>query len=217
VEGHSCFPKTKYYHLLKEQSINFTIYICLENVGRGAKRVHLHWHVPFGRRVQGKTQLPRFQRRWYVFFYRIYTLSYEHLWLSAYGHLVEKDFWTSGTDQDCDGAYRWCSLNRDFTNPEINWGAAEPKSANGDCVSVRFVNGTTEETVYSTGNCAEEKNFICEVRFAIKEANSVKSESSFSFEKQQRFKIKYVPVSFKELLALSGTMNAKQHCGLQID
>jgi hypothetical protein len=76
---------------------------------------------------------------------------------------VGKDFWTSGTDQECDGAYQWCSLNRDFTTPEINWAAGEPKSATGDCVTVRYSNVSSKESVFATAPCSEERNFICEV------------------------------------------------------
>ncbi|XP_059483401.1 uncharacterized protein LOC132201331 isoform X2 [Neocloeon triangulifer] len=73
-------------------------------------------------------------------------------------------YWTSGTDSECDGKYRWCRAGRNFIPSEVNWAPGEPNLVNGDCVVVKFLNGTSNLTMYSTAPCTEMKNFVCEVR-----------------------------------------------------
>ncbi|XP_059474381.1 uncharacterized protein LOC132196029 [Neocloeon triangulifer] len=78
--------------------------------------------------------------------------------------LVNIDFWTSGSDKDCDGRYRWCSIERDFISRDVNWKSGAPDSIAGDCVSVNFSNTTANQSTYATNNCSKELLFICEVR-----------------------------------------------------
>lgn len=52
---------------------------------------------------------------------------------------------------------------RPFEESEIQWGDGEP-SKSGDCVFLNLEN-STENTWLSTGNCADTRNFICEVLY----------------------------------------------------
>ncbi|XP_059486554.1 mucin-5AC-like isoform X2 [Neocloeon triangulifer] len=75
---------------------------------------------------------------------------------------VNVDFWTSGTDKECDDWYRWCSIERDFLSRNVNWKSGEPNSNNGDCVSINFSNATANQSTFSVTNCSKELQFICE-------------------------------------------------------
>jgi hypothetical protein len=81
--------------------------------------------------------------------------------LKGYKHTLVRDFWTSGTDKDCDGKFRWCSKNEDFRNKEIAWHLGEPSNT-GDCVYLKNGN-TSKETFLATDSCSANKSFICEV------------------------------------------------------
>ncbi|XP_065350421.1 uncharacterized protein LOC135946222 [Cloeon dipterum] len=70
------------------------------------------------------------------------------------------DFWISGTDLGCPSDYHWCSLNRDFINPEIRWKDGHPK-AGPNCVYLEVRN---ESMLLATADCKEEKMFLCDVR-----------------------------------------------------
>jgi hypothetical protein len=85
--------------------------------------------------------------------------------LGFFNWLPASDYWTSGTDKNCDTSYRWCALGKNFLPKEIRWGSGEPNQANGDCVYVKFSNVSWESTALHTANCIEEKHFICEVVF----------------------------------------------------
>ncbi|CAB3387189.1 Hypothetical predicted protein [Cloeon dipterum] len=70
------------------------------------------------------------------------------------------DFWISGTDLGCPSDYHWCSLNRDFVNPEIRWKDGHPM-AGRNCVYLEIRN---ESMLLATADCNEEKMFLCDVR-----------------------------------------------------
>jgi hypothetical protein len=73
------------------------------------------------------------------------------------GHIAlkGKEFWTSGTDQGCDGKNYWCSKKRAIQNRNMSWSS----TSDGDCVSIEFTNGSQ----YSKTECSRNFNFICEV------------------------------------------------------
>jgi hypothetical protein len=77
----------------------------------------------------------------------------------AFKGLKGQTFWTSGTDKDCSGKYRWCSMDKDLIPAEINWKKGHPK---GGCTSIEM-QYTTNATVMATADCSEEKQFLCEV------------------------------------------------------
>jgi hypothetical protein len=45
---------------------------------------------------------------------------------------------------------------------EVNWNAGEPNQANGDCIYFQLSNSSANGSQFALGNCAEEKNFVCE-------------------------------------------------------
>jgi hypothetical protein len=52
-------------------------------------------------------------------------------------------------------------MEKDFIPAEINWKQGHPK---GGCTSIEM-QFTTNATVLATADCAEEKQFLCEVCF----------------------------------------------------
>jgi len=66
-------------------------------------------------------------------------------------------------DKDCPEKYFWCSNDGQFEKGEVLWAAGQPDPKLGDCVYFKVKNATNASSLF-TGNCAEEKNFVCEVR-----------------------------------------------------
>jgi len=64
----------------------------------------------------------------------------------------------AGTDKDCDGKHRWCSIDKNFVSKEVKWKTGHPK-LELDCV---YLENATH--FLATADCSEEKNFLCEVR-----------------------------------------------------
>lgn len=58
-------------------------------------------------------------------------------------------------DQGVSGRNRWCSINREIVNHNINWS----DTTEGDCISVQFVN----QSQFSKTPCTNKLNYICEV------------------------------------------------------
>ncbi|XP_059481817.1 uncharacterized protein LOC132200398 isoform X2 [Neocloeon triangulifer] len=85
------------------------------------------------------------------------------------------EFWTSGTDLDCNGGYRWCSVDRAFLKHEVLWGADEPNQKRGDCVTVR-TNSNAKLTTLQTDLCPAKKRYICEVRQSGTTVETVQKE-----------------------------------------
>jgi len=76
---------------------------------------------------------------------------------------IAGEYWTSGTDEGCDGNYRWCSVDRSFLKKEVQWGTSEPNNATGNCVWTRTSSNPKNESLY-VENCNTKKKFVCEVR-----------------------------------------------------
>lgn len=74
-------------------------------------------------------------------------------------HLQIRDieFWTSGTQAECKGKLRWCSLSKRFTRRNVTWAANE----DGDCLSIKF---TKKASILAKTACEKQLNFICEVK-----------------------------------------------------
>ncbi|XP_065345884.1 uncharacterized protein LOC135943331 [Cloeon dipterum] len=80
--------------------------------------------------------------------------------ITKYSWLTIGDYWLSGTDLGCPSNFRWCSLDRDFVNPELIWKEGHPiKGLN--CV---YLEARNESSLLATADCAEEKNFLCDIR-----------------------------------------------------
>ncbi|CAB3387042.1 Hypothetical predicted protein [Cloeon dipterum] len=74
--------------------------------------------------------------------------------------LTYGDFWLSGTNLGCPSGFRWCSLDRDFINPELRWKTGHPVEGL-NCVYLESRNGSV---LLATADCAEEKNLLCDLR-----------------------------------------------------
>ncbi|XP_065346726.1 uncharacterized protein LOC135943983 [Cloeon dipterum] len=88
---------------------------------------------------------------------------------------ISGEFWTSGTDMDCEGNYRWCSVDRAFLKHEINWAAGEPNSNRGHCVTTKTT-GQATSTTLQTSECTAKKRYICEVRQSGTTVEAVQKE-----------------------------------------
>jgi Lectin C-type domain len=75
---------------------------------------------------------------------------------------IAGEFWTSGTDGECDGNYRWCSVDRAFLKKEVLWAPNHPSKNKGQCVSVKTHPAAPNNTLQSA-SCDVKKRFICEV------------------------------------------------------
>jgi hypothetical protein len=92
------------------------------------------------------------------------------------------DMWTSGTDKNCVGAFRWCSVDKAFIKKEVQWGKKEPNLKRGNCVMTKLHVNESQNTLY-TAACTDEKHFVCEVistqfHFTFVPKNQVLFESS---------------------------------------
>jgi hypothetical protein len=72
------------------------------------------------------------------------------------------DMWTSGTDKNCNGAFRWCSVDKAFIKKEVRWGEKEPNLKRGNCVMTKLHVNESRNTLF-TAACNDKKQFVCEV------------------------------------------------------
>lgn len=81
-------------------------------------------------------------------------------------NLTIGEYWTSGTDRECNSRYHWCSIDYPLRTKDVNWAAAQPKEADGDCM---YVKATLDlnSTVLATDDCSKERYFVCEVKAVI--------------------------------------------------
>jgi Lectin C-type domain len=81
-------------------------------------------------------------------------------------NLTIGEYWTSGTDRECNNRYHWCSIDYPFRTKDLNWAAAHPKEADGDCV---YIKATLDlnSTVIATDDCSKERYFVCEVGLTL--------------------------------------------------
>jgi len=79
----------------------------------------------------------------------------------AFKNLKGREFWTSGTDQDCPGKFKWCSNDKDFVPAEINWKKGHPQSG---CTYLEL-QSTSNATVLATADSTQQKLFLCEVNY----------------------------------------------------
>ncbi|XP_065349815.1 uncharacterized protein LOC135945828 isoform X2 [Cloeon dipterum] len=93
--------------------------------------------------------------------------------MTKFASLTVGDYWLSGTNLGCTSNFRWCTLDRDFVNPELRWKEGHPvKGLN--CV---YLEARNESSLLATADCAEEKNFLCDVgRSAASSQLQIQSE-----------------------------------------
>jgi len=93
-------------------------------------------------------------------------VTYSNHLMIGYPSLCGFDLWTSGSNFGTD-EYAWAAGKKLFQRNTINWKSDQPKTADGDCVSINFSNKTANESTFSLGKCAEEKYFTCEVLISV--------------------------------------------------
>ncbi|XP_065340132.1 uncharacterized protein LOC135939591 [Cloeon dipterum] len=76
---------------------------------------------------------------------------------------IADEFWTSGTDLDCKGNFRWCSVDRAFLKSEVLWAAGEPNGKEGRCVTIKMSTMFGSTTLQTT-DCGAKKRYVCEAR-----------------------------------------------------
>ncbi|XP_065340561.1 uncharacterized protein LOC135939885 [Cloeon dipterum] len=84
-------------------------------------------------------------------------------------------FWTSGTDLDCKGNYRWCSVDRAFVKSEVRWANIKPIVKSERCVTIQMSDMETN-TALQTADCSAIKRFVCEVRQSGTTVQSIQDE-----------------------------------------
>ncbi|XP_065353336.1 uncharacterized protein LOC135948152 [Cloeon dipterum] len=79
--------------------------------------------------------------------------------MTKFASLTVGDYWLSGTNLGCTSNFRWCTLDRDFVNPELRWKEGHPvKGLN--CV---YLEARNASSLLATADCAAEKNFLCDI------------------------------------------------------
>ncbi|XP_065342115.1 uncharacterized protein LOC135940912 [Cloeon dipterum] len=83
---------------------------------------------------------------------------------AAYPYQCGRDFWTSGTNRGCPGAYFWCSESEKLNKEEIaNWKNGKVPSESADqCIFINLSNSTLNETYLGADSCTKLKPFLCE-------------------------------------------------------
>jgi len=81
------------------------------------------------------------------------------------------EYWTSGSDIGCEGAYGWCTVNKLIRDKESKWAAGEPdnKQNSEHCVSIAM-NKTSG--LLMDKDCSNKLKYICEARDTTKTSSS---------------------------------------------
>jgi Lectin C-type domain len=69
------------------------------------------------------------------------------------------EFWTSATDKNSTGRFRWCSSGAMVIKDVVRWKPAHPTTG---CVYLDNTVKMDNVTVLATADCTQEKYFICE-------------------------------------------------------
>jgi hypothetical protein len=74
--------------------------------------------------------------------------------------IEEGHYWTSATDNLCEGRFGWCAVNRLVRN--AIWASNQPDNNGGNahCISINVQKSKAE---LSDNNCEEAYKYICEV------------------------------------------------------
>ncbi|XP_065341655.1 uncharacterized protein LOC135940609 [Cloeon dipterum] len=84
---------------------------------------------------------------------------------------AEGIFWTSGSDEGCEGNFGWCAVNKLVRSQEAKWYPGEPNNYNGkeNCIYLKL--GKTGGTLYDA-DCSTSQMYICEARDTTKTTSS---------------------------------------------
>jgi hypothetical protein len=74
------------------------------------------------------------------------------------------DYWTSGSDLNCENKFFWCSKESEFVKSQVLWKAGHPDANAGDCVYVEVRKGAENGTVLATNDCSQKLHYVCETR-----------------------------------------------------
>jgi hypothetical protein len=97
-------------------------------------------------------------------FFRFFLKSLSRLKLNltkGYPETTANELWTSASGS-LDN-YVWCANSNFLDQATLNWKSGQPSVSDGNCVHVQLSNISAHLTTYAIGQCADKKNFICEV------------------------------------------------------
>jgi len=75
------------------------------------------------------------------------------------------EFWTSGSDEGCNGKFTWCSAGKVFRNMSWISGFAPDKDYTKHCVALSLP--PQSQVGIFKADCAQKMTFICEVNFQL--------------------------------------------------
>ncbi|XP_059477445.1 uncharacterized protein LOC132197870 [Neocloeon triangulifer] len=113
---------------------------------------------------------------------------------------IENKFWTSGTDLNCQGKFRWCSNEiKDYIKTNLLWQKGQP-GMNNSCIYIQ--NDNLRGPLLGTNDCKVELHFICESRTPAntyfesvvnecQEVNRVSNHEVLSFKNESINKFSY--------------------------
>jgi hypothetical protein len=93
----------------------------------------------------------------YNFFISLFLFKFS----KGYPETTANELWTSASGS-LDN-YVWCANGNLLDQATLNWKSGQPSASDGNCVHVQFSNTSAHLTTYAIGQCADKKNFVCEV------------------------------------------------------
>ena len=92
-------------------------------------------------------------------FYLIGKINFPFLNNQANNSIPAGLFWTSGSDEGCEGKFGWCSVNKLVRNAQ--WASAQPDNAGGseNCLSLNL---DTAKAELQDEDCSKLLHLICE-------------------------------------------------------
>ncbi|XP_065348566.1 uncharacterized protein LOC135945082 [Cloeon dipterum] len=90
--------------------------------------------------------------------------EYNNLISAAINSSVAKGtFWTSGSDEGCEGKFSWCSVKKLVRNQEAKWFPQQPDNFGGkeNCVTIGL---SKTVALLSDVDCSSSNRYICEAR-----------------------------------------------------
>ncbi|XP_059475022.1 uncharacterized protein LOC132196417 [Neocloeon triangulifer] len=80
-------------------------------------------------------------------------------------------FWTSGTDEGCEGKFGWCAVNQLVRDQEAKWQTGEPNNYgnNENCI---YLDLSQTSALLIDSGCSRSQKYICEARDTTKTSSN---------------------------------------------